>query len=300
MVLSRARCLGLALLLVAVTLAGCTSSNPPPADNNPPPTDTDGQDGFNDTPPVVFKPPVARMQVFDASNALAFESDFVAENRTAPVFVTGGANLTFSAANSAAVEATASVQSWRWSFGDGGFSSGRTVQHAFTDLGGLFTTTLTVTDSHQLSDVLNIVIAAEPTKTFNVTYNVTGALQGGLLGLPMQPGVDTETKDLNVSALVQGYPVVPVSAKFTLHPGEPTSDFDFSLKDPNGNTTQTAATEPAPGADEVMTLGAGDLKKPGTYQFAVVLYAGANGTYSITGEVIYKVVNPNVPAKPST
>jgi hypothetical protein len=284
----------LAMAVMAVIVAGCTTPAKPSEPLTPTGGEGEGGDagsGAGNNTTIVYKPPVARMQVYDADGALAFESNFVADNATAPNHVTGGKPLTFLGAPSEAVEKDARVEAWQWSFGDGGSASGRSVTHAYTDLGGMFDVRLTVADTHGLTDELVVKLAVEPTRTFHQAVSVEGTVQGpGNLGTLQMDGIDIASDPLAVAAQVQGFDVVVVSATFTLTPKEPTSDFDLYLLDPEGNVTAQSATGPAPGGSETITLTGADLKA-GSYTFQVVLFLGVNAGYAIDGEVVYKVVN---------
>lgn len=309
------RTLALVVLLTAVALAGCVNKAQPSGGDAETPTQdtstgagagaTDAEAQNNTTGQVAYKPPVARMQVFGSDGVLAFESDFVAANTTAQNHVQGGEPIKFLGSDSSAVERNANVVRWLWSFGDGGAAQGRSVDHTFSDLGGLFPITLTVYDSNGMSDDLVVRLPVEATRTFNQSVNFSGSLPLGLAGVPGQlpapaplPVGDTMEFPLNVTASQQGLPVQVVTAKFTLTPGEQTSDFDLYLVDSHGNVTAASANNPAPGIPESISLTGADLK-PGSYTLRVQLYLGAQGTFKLDGGIVYRVVNPAVPPQAS-
>lgn len=280
------------LAVLAAAIAGCTSSPQPqePLDDTGLVDDL-GSAANNTT--IQYKPPVARMQVFDVDGALVYESNFVAENVTAPAPVQGGGPVTFLASLSEAVDKTASLARWDWDFGDGSTASGRGVSHAFRDTGGVFRVTLTVVDTHGLADQQTVTLGALATRTFNETLAFAGSLQAGSLGNVNQDGVDTMRHALELASEVEGFPVVVESLSLTLTPNEPTSDFDLYLLDAEGEELASSASGPAPGGTESIELGEGEVGA-GAYTVLVRLYAGANGSYAVAGEVLYRVVNPQV------
>lgn len=249
---------------------------------------------------VAAKPPVARMQVYQG--ALVFESNFVADNTTAGATVKGGEAVNFLGSASEAVDKTATIAKWEWSFGDGQSASGRSVSHTFGDTGGIVRVALKVTDSHGLWDDLVLTLGVTPTKTFNVTIDLGGALAGPSVLGAAPGGGETAAHPFPIEATMQGLPVVVDTIKLTITPSEPTSEFDLRVLDPAGNVTATTASgsfigpEPAlpnPGVAKSLEL---QGLEPGAYVLDVLLYFGAQGNYKITGEVLYKVVNPQVAA----
>lgn len=286
------RLLAAAVVLAAV-LAGCTSQPAQPVEPNGTGTGSgDGGSGGNNTTRQ-YLPPVARMQVFDVDGALVFQSDFVADDRPQGGAVQGGGEVRLLGSESEAVDKTASITAWNWDFGDGARASGRGVSHAFPDTGGVFRVRLTVTDSHGLSDQLNVTLGVYATRTFNETVDLSGSLQVGTAVVGAgQAGVDVTTHDLVLASESQGFPVEVEGLSLTLTPGEPTSDFDLYLLDAEGEEVASSANQ-SPGGAESLEFGPGELS-PGTYTLRVVFYAGANGSYDIGGEVVYRVVNAQV------
>lgn len=286
-----------ALLVLAVAVAGCTGQPTQPV--TPPGDGGNGGDGGNRTgnnTSRVSLPPVARIQMFDADNALVFESNFVADDATPGSAVRGGADIRFVGSNSEAVDKTATIEAWNWEFSGPGLpltrQSGRSVTQAFPDLGGIFRARLTVTDSHRLSDQLNLTVGVYATRTFTEPVNGTGALQAGTLGLN-QPAVDTAELPLELKASVQGFPVEVEGLVLNVTPGEASSDFDLYLLDAEGTVLASSAASPAPGEMEEVSLGPGALT-PGTYTIRVVFFAGVQGTFTLAGEATYRVVNAQV------
>ncbi|CAN5153001.1 hypothetical protein BH11PSE10_BH11PSE10_08140 [soil metagenome] len=68
-------------------------------------------------------------------------------------------NVAFDGSRSTALGAT--IVNWAWSFGDGATGSGATVTHVYTAAGG-YTATLTVTDSHGMSNSATTSISVTP------------------------------------------------------------------------------------------------------------------------------------------
>ncbi|HEV8359828.1 MAG TPA: PKD domain-containing protein [Candidatus Thermoplasmatota archaeon] len=310
------RAIPVTITLLALAMAGCTSQ---PAQPNEPlePTGTDQSGtgsntttgtGNNTTLPPP-KPPVARMQVFDTDGALAFESNFVADNATATNPLHGGAPVTFLGSNSEAVDKTATVTKWEWDFGDGGKASGRGVSHGFRDVGGIFRVTLVVTDSHNLTDSVQVLVGVLPTRSYTVPLNASGELQLGTLGLVQQDGLDVATTTFELVSTMEGQPVRVESVSLTVAPDsqplDPLADYDVYVYDPDGNLTAAdvggalvGAGEPAPpspGSPASVSLPAGAA--PGVYTVKVVLHFGALSQWILGGEAVYRVVNPQVEAQ---
>jgi PKD repeat protein len=297
------------VVLAALVGAGCTTPTPQTVD----PTSVDGDDLGSDlgnaTRPannttLALKPPVARMQVFGTDNALVFESDFVAENKSAANTVRGGAPVTFLASPSEAVEKAAKVEKWDWEFGDGSRASGRGVSHAFADTGGVFKVTLTVTDSNHLTDVLAVTLGVLPTKMFNETFSFDGAGTTGALGT--DAGDAPVDFPLVLMGQMGGFPVAIDALTINITPSDPSSDFDVALIDADGNVTADTASSrttliglegepglPEPGAAHSLQLI--DLA-PGAYTLRVTYYFGPGSPFTVSGEVLYRVVNPQVEA----
>lgn len=296
-------------VIAALLAAGCVQKAQP-VDQALSATDSIVQDGSrvaanatNDSEAVKHQPPVARMQVFDAGGALAYESDFVAADTAAKLPVRGGGQITLLGGASEAVDPTAKITAWDWTFGDGGKASGRGVTHAFTDLGGVFKLVLKVTDSHALTDTLTVALPVAPTRILNETLAFSGMIQAGTAGAGdaiagaggPSPGVDSATHSLEILTADQGYPVAFNGGTITLTTSDPTSDFDLYLMDAKGKVVASSASGPAPGGTEQIKLKAGELAN-GTYTIRAVLYSGANGSYTIGGNILYIVVNPQVQA----
>jgi hypothetical protein len=297
------------LLATAALVAGCTTPGQTPGDDTLEPTgDGNGTTGTGNTTrgntttgnnTTLAKPPVARMQVFEGGGALAFESNFVADNVTTPVHVKGGESITFLGSPSEAVDRTAKIEAWEWSFGDGATASGRSVNHSYSDLGGNFVVTLTVRDSNNLTDALTLALAAEPTREYVRPLNLTGNLQLGTLGVALQEGLDLNELPLEVLGTIDGLPVEVVGARFTLTPGAPLSDFDLVLLDPQGNVSASDTGVPLVGVGEPAPPEPGnpasievDTLATGPHTFQVILVLGADADYSLDGEVVYRVINP--------
>jgi hypothetical protein len=281
----------LPLLALAVVVAGCTSPAQP-VQQPPPAGDGDGNGGQGNNTTRQYLPPVARMQVFDTSGALVYESNFVADNATAGSAVQGGGEIRFLASGSTAVDPTATITAWNWAFGDGQRASGRSVTHTFPDTGGVFPVTLTVLDSHGLSDSLVVALGAHATRTFAEPVSGSGTLQAGTLGRLMQDGTDVTTLPLELAATQQGFPVEVEGLVVNLTAGEPTSDFNLFLLDGEGEVVGSSAGQ-APGGMEEIRFGPGELAA-GSYTLRIVLHAGANASFTLGGEVLYRVVNPQV------
>lgn len=284
-----------ALLVLAVAVAGCTGQPTQPV--QPPPTDGgDGGTGGNNTTRV-YLPPVARMQVFDVDGALVFESNFIADDAKAPSAVQGGGEVRFVGSNSEAVDKTATLEAWSWEFSGPGMplirKAGRSVAQAFPDTGGIFRVTLTVADSHGLVDSLNLTMGVHATRTFTEPVTGGGSLQLGTLGNAGQAGLDTAEQPLELKANVQGFTVEVEGLVLNVTPSEPTSDFDLFLLDEAGEEVDSSANQGAPGAVEALSFGPGEIS-PGAYTIRVVLYAGVNGSYTLAGEVLYRVINADV------
>jgi predicted small secreted protein len=284
------------LAVVAVALAGCTTPAQPPEDlTNTGNGTVPGTGGtpLNNTTLPAFKPPVARMQVFDAGGALVYEANFVADNVTAPAAVQGGAPIRFVGSPSEAVDKTATISTWEWTFGDGGRATGRSVEHSFPDTGGVYRVTLRVVDSNQQADVQVVTLGVHATRTFTEAITGTGSLQLGTAGNAGQDGVDAAVHTITLLDNVQGFPVEVEGLVLNVTPGEATSDFDIYLLDAEGEEVDSSANGPAPGDMEEMAFGPGELGAA-DYTLRVVLFLGAQGTYTVAGEVTYRVVNPQV------
>jgi len=74
----------------------------------------------------------------------------VAQISATPTTVMIGESITFSAADS--TDPDGNIISYEWHFGDGNTASGATVTHDYSDKGGTYNITLTVTDDDGLSD----------------------------------------------------------------------------------------------------------------------------------------------------
>ncbi|MGQ0536643.1 MAG: PKD domain-containing protein [Methanobacteriota archaeon] len=103
-------------------------------------------------------PPVARMQIFASGGALLLESDFAAEDgsRTSLPATTDD-ELTFFGQRSEALEKGATVEAFRWTFGDGAQATGPVAKHTFAK-GGAYEVKLDVTDSLGAHDSLKAVV----------------------------------------------------------------------------------------------------------------------------------------------
>jgi hypothetical protein len=280
----------LPLLALAVVVAGCTSPAQPV--QQPPPADGDGSGDQGNNTTRQYLPPVARMTIFDTSGAQVYESNFVADNATAGSAVQGGGEIRFLASGSTAVDPTATITAWNWAFGDGQRASGRSVTHTFPDTGGVFLVTLTVLDSHGLSDSLVVTLGAHATRTFAEPVQGSGTLQAGTLGNVLQDGTDVTALPLELAATRQGFPVEVEGLVVNLTAGEPTSDFDLFLLDAEGEVVARSAGR-TPGGMEEVRFGPGEIAA-GSYTLRIVLYAGANAAFTLGGEALYRVVNPQV------
>lgn len=96
-------------------------------------TDTSGDDGQASLPPASggsspAKPPVARIGVFGADGAIVFKSSFAADETKIATLFTGGDTVTFSAADSEAVDAGATLAEYAWTIA--AFSTGASAPAA--------------------------------------------------------------------------------------------------------------------------------------------------------------------------
>jgi len=307
----------LAALVGAVALAGCI--NAPGAkktDNEPlvnPPTTDPGNHTTNVTD---LKPPVARMQVFNATGALVFESDFVASDAQAKAPVEGGLPIRFVGSNSEAVDKTATIAAWEWDFGDGGKAAGRSVEHSFTDTGGVFNVSLRVKDSNNLTDVLHVTLGATATRMFSATQAFDGTMTLGLpLGLvgldDLDPlGIRTASHAFSVVGQMENLPVMFHHGNITITPMDPLlplSTFNLVLLNETGSVVARSPSPtlsvlgladvplPSPGTPNVIEL-TGVALPAGNYTVAVYYELGVMGAYTLDVDLSYMVVNAQVDA----
>ena len=123
-------------LVVAAGLAGCVENVQDLKDAvtgaetlDTASTDATGTDAQAGLPPATSgvaapKPPVARIGVFGADGAIVFKSSFAADETKVDTLLSGGDTVTFSAADSEAVGAGATLTSYAWTVAS--FSTGAT------------------------------------------------------------------------------------------------------------------------------------------------------------------------------
>lgn len=121
----------------------------------------EGEAGPTGTPP-----PAARMTVFDGEGDKVHEPGFQAESGAFVNSMSTAFSLnrsqSFSAAESEAVADGATLESFRWDFGDGETATGRTTNHSY-EKPGAYEVTLTATDSLGVSDehTLRVVVTTD-------------------------------------------------------------------------------------------------------------------------------------------
>ena len=204
-------------------------------------------------------PPVARIQVFGANNALLYASDFKADNVTSPLMVPAGVELTFLSGESAAVAAGAKIAKVAWSV-DGKLTQAAKATATLPGP-GLYPLVLTVTDSQGATDSQSIPLGVMP-EPFDVTTNMTA---GPVFGAEGQGQGARLAFDLGTAAA--GKPAIIRTVRVAALP--PLScDATLALLDGDGAPIAEANDADATTGDQAEAIDAGALPEGG-YAIAV-------------------------------
>ena len=204
-------------------------------------------------------PPVARIQVFGANNALLYASDFKAANVTSPLMVPAGVELTFLSGESAAVAPGATIAKASWSV------AGNTTEAAKATATlpgpGLYPLVLTVTDTQGATDqqALSLGVMPEP---FDVAMNMTAGQTFGVNGQGQAARLA-----FDLSAEAAGKPATIQNVRLVASPPL-TCDVTLALLDGDGAPIAEANDADASSGDQTETLDAGALPEAG-YAIAV-------------------------------
>jgi hypothetical protein len=257
-------------ILALSLMTGCIASLAD-LDGDAPPTDAAGDaltpasDDADAAAPLanLTKPPVARIQVFGASNALIYKADFKADNVTTPLAVPAGVELTFLSSESAPVEPGAKLARAVWTV------NGKTLEATKANVTlpgpGLYPLTLTVTDSNGATDAQALALGVYP-EPFDVTTNLT---TGQMVGAEGQGQAARLAFSLTTDAA--GVPATIQSVKLLAGPPL-TCDVTLALLDAEGAPLAEANDADATTGDQAEALDAGALPEGG---YAVLLTPNA-------------------------
>lgn len=199
-------------------------------------------------------PPVARIQVFGANNALLYAADFKADNVTRPLVVPAGVELTFLSGESAAVAPGARITNVSWSVNGKTLATPKAT--ATLPGPGLYPLVLTVTDTQGATDQQRVALGVMP-EPFDVTTNLTAGQMAGANGQGQgsRLAFDLSTSAAGKPATIQGVRVValpPLSC-----------DAALALLDGEGNPLAEADDADATTGDQAETIDAGKLPEGG-------------------------------------
>lgn len=180
------------------------------------------------TTPKVTKPPVARVAVFGANNALVFKSTFQADDPADAVYVTKGTTLNLMASDSEALEPGATLAAYAWALNGKALAQTRTATLEVKDA-GLYVVTLNVTDSNGRGDEQTVKLAVAPEPYDVVTELVTGPIVGAeSQGQPGELSFDL--------ALPTDKPATAQKMSIVAAPGA-TCDATLEVTDPAGTSS---------------------------------------------------------------
>lgn len=194
------------------------------------------------------KPPVARIEAFDAVGLRFFQSDFVADSPENLVIATGP-NVTVQASASEAVAEGATLVSYEWDFGDGTTATGATAEHVYPLSGGRFTIRLTVTDSEGTSDSQVVKTALRPGKTTAKDTQggtITGVIPTSCSSSDDGEGIETHTVAVDAGQTPEGVPADLVFLQVSLFAdGNPHigADLDLRVLDPDGSSIGSSSSD---------------------------------------------------------
>lgn len=321
-------------VLLAASLAGCvenvqdlkdrvTGLDEPVDTASTDTADGTGQVGLPAASDGVAKPPVARISVFGSDGAIVFKSSFAADETQLATLLTGGDTLTFSAADSEAVDPKATLAGYAWtvtsfsgatavghaSHGDAASTTaekddahaghasaaepatGASLQHTFPEDGGVFLVTLTVKDSLGATDAMALKIGVNPAPiTRSVTFK--GTIQAGTghnVPSAVPVTVDASSHVFNVTGTVNDLPAMPALATLVLKGMGPTAlDLDLDVIDPTG---AAAGSSRGGSSDEKI-----DLVMPmvGDWTAIVSANVGVAADYELLVTVTYQPSHPDV------
>lgn len=299
-------------------------------------TGTDGQAGL---PPATggttaAKPPVARISAFGADGAIVFKSSFAADETKIGTILSGGDTLTFSAADSEAVDGTLATYAWSVTSlsaasstpapsGGGehaghvatssvvadpahegeaeaspaapGDATGASYVHTFPADGGLYLVTLTVKDSAGATDAMSLKVGVNPAAvTRSVTFK--GTIQAGNgHNAPADAPATTDTSSH----------VFNVTAAVGELPAMPTlAKLVLKATGPTGVDLDLDLVDPAGGAaGSSRTEGSSDEKfdvtmpMVGDWTALVSANLGVLADYELVVDVTYQPTHPDVAAE---
>lgn len=265
------RTLLLALVIAAVPLAGCIQNmgdlkDRLGGDEGEPLQETAvvEQPVVSSTPTVnttkVTKPPVARIAMFGPNGALLYKATFQADDATEPVVVDQEATVSIMGSDSEALEPGATLAKYAWALDGNAFAETRQTTLTL-DAPGLHTLTLTVTDSHGMTDTQSMKIGVQP-PAFDVVHDLEAGATVGVLGRPAATDVPFELKLADA-----GMPAAITGVVFVASP-DMSCDVSLEIYSPEEEKigSRDGAGHPDPQA-ETVTLGA---LPEGTYTIRVV------------------------------
>ena len=246
-------------LLALSLMTGCIASLADLREADAPePTADDVLVPAGDAPPApvanLTKPPVARIQVYGAGNALLYKADFKADNVTSPLAVPAGVELTFLSGDSAPVEPGAKLAKATWRV------DGKTIDAAKATVTlpgpGLYPLVLTVTDSNGATDAQALALGVYP-EPFEVATNLTAGQMAGAEGQGQgaRLAFALDAAAAGVPATIQGVRIV---AQPPL-----TCDATLTLLNGDGEPLAEANDADATTGDQTETLDAGALPEGG-------------------------------------
>lgn len=202
----------------------------PPAQESPP------------VAPVVHKAPVARITIFGTNGALVYKSTFAAEDPAVAVMVEEKSNLSLIASDSEALENGATITGFAWTLNGKPLVGAR---QANTDLpsAGIYTLSLTVTDSNGKTDAQSVKLAVAPSPIDIVTELTTGPVAGA--------SGEGQAGTASFELKADGAGVVATIQKMSIVASSPaTCDIMLEVTTPDGTViskddTGTAAAESA-------------------------------------------------------
>lgn len=301
-------------------------------------TDTSGDDGQASLPPAsggssAVKPPVARIGVFGADGAIVFKSSFAADETKIATLFTGGDTVTFSAADSEAVDPGATLTEYAWTvasfstgaspppasggadahaghmpslLADGGHdhggaastsdaaaSTGASLTHTFPADGGVFLVTLTVKDSQGSTDVMALKVGVNPAP---VTRSVTfkGTIQvGNGHNVPSDAPVTTD-RSTHVFNVTGAVGDLPAMPTIATLVLKATGATGLDLDlDIADPTGEAAGSSHGPSSDEKLDV---QMPKIGDWTAIVSANTGVLADYELVVDVTYQATHPDVVA----
>lgn len=250
--------LAAALFVMIAASAGCVANmadlkeKVQPAATVPDPTPTETP--LAQTNATNLTPPVARIQVFGASNALLYKAGFQAENLTTPLLVPANVELTFLSGDSEAVAQGARIAKATWTL------NGKVIDGAKATATlpgpGLYPLVLTVTDTQGATDEQAIPLGVMP-DPFDVYLNLTAPQMAGANGQGQgaRLAFSLTAADAGKPATIQGVKVVAAAPL--------TCDVTLALLDGEGKEVANANAADASTGDQTETLDAGALPEAG-------------------------------------